>query len=159
MLPPRVSDPGPGTPLWDTNGQLTRSSPSPNESRSISRDTSAGHAVFEDELTPSVACCALQEALLRRRIRALSGIVRVRRCAADCSSEEEGKVFCAFGRLAERRTDRLNVIDSDANKSSPMPDGIRDERLENELDRSAKPDAAEVILLTFLSLRQDDKAG
>lgn len=157
MLPPRVSDPGPGTPLWDTNGQLTRSTPSTNESRSISRDTSAGHAVFEDELTPSVACCALQEALLRRRSRVLSGIVRVRRrCAAGCSSGEEGKVFCTFGRLAERRTDRLNVIDSDANKSSH---GIRDERLENELDRSAKPDPAGVILLTFLSLRQDDKAG
>lgn len=74
--------------------------------------------------------------------------------AAGCSSEEGGKTSCTFGRLAERRTDRPNFIDSDTKKSSPMPDGIRDERLGNELDRSdAKPDAVGVILLTFLSLR------
>lgn len=40
-----------------------------------------------------------------------------------------------------------------------MPDKILDERLGNELDRFAKPDAVGVIPLTFLSLRQDDKAG
>jgi hypothetical protein len=126
---------------------MMESSPLPNESRSISRDTSAGHAVFEDELTPSVACCALQEALLRRRGRGLSDIVRARRRGAGlgCSSEEGGKTSCTFGRLAERRTDRPNVIDSDAKKSSPMPDGIRDERLGNESDRYAKPDAVGVI--------------
>jgi hypothetical protein len=123
---------------------VTESGPLPNESRSISRDTSAGHAVFEDELTPSVACCALQEALLRRRGRALSDIVRARRRGAAAGfSEEGGRTPCTFGRLAERRTDWPNVIDSDAKKSSP--DGIRDERLGNESDRYAKPDAVGVI--------------
>lgn len=101
--------------------------------------------MFEDELTPSVACCALQEALLRRRGRAMLDIVRARRRGAAGFSEEGGRTPCTFGRLAERRTDRPNVIDSDAKKSSPMSDGIRDERLGNESDRYAKPDAVGVI--------------